>query len=238
MILKYESGAATAFIPRNQAIKKLQLTIADFRRLCILKGVYPVEPKNKKVVNKGKTSAANRTYYYAKDIAYLSHEPIIAKFRDFKIYVKRLKRARGRRDVKALGRLRAHKPTYNLDHIVKERYPTYIDAVRDLDDCLSLIFLFSCLPKSKRVYVEKVHFCRRLARKNPSFICSTIILEMILFLKYCLSIVEFMHYVIASKSLRKCFISIKGYYFQADIKGQKVTWIMPHKLTYQVKSLV
>jgi hypothetical protein len=45
--------------------------------------------------------------------------------------------------------------------------------------------------------------------------------------------VEFMHYVIASKSLRKCFISIKGYYFQADIKGQKVTWIMPHKLAYQ-----
>lgn len=28
---KHESGAATAFIPRNQAIKKLQLTIADFR---------------------------------------------------------------------------------------------------------------------------------------------------------------------------------------------------------------
>jgi hypothetical protein len=28
---KYESGAATAFIGRNQAIKKLQLTLADFR---------------------------------------------------------------------------------------------------------------------------------------------------------------------------------------------------------------
>jgi pescadillo len=47
-----------------------------------------------------------------------------------------------------------------------------------------------------------------------------------------------MHYVIASKSLRKCFISIKGYYFQADIKGQKVTWIMPHKLAYQVRMKV
>ena len=28
---QFESGAATAYIPRNQAIKKLQLTIADFR---------------------------------------------------------------------------------------------------------------------------------------------------------------------------------------------------------------
>ena len=47
-----------------------------------------------------------------------------------------------------------------------------------------------------------------------------------------------MHYVIVSKSLRKCFISIKGYYFQAEIMGQKITWIMPHKLAYQVSFLV
>lgn len=53
-----------------------------------------------------------------------------------------------------------------MDHIVKERYPSYIDAVRDLDDCLSLIFLFSILPKSKRVYVERVHLCQRLSRKK------------------------------------------------------------------------
>jgi len=203
---KFESGAATAFIPRNKAIKKLQLTLADFRRLCILKGIYPVEPKNKKKVNKGST--ANRTFYYAKDINFLAHEPIINKFRDFKVYVKRLKRARGRRDIKAVGRIRNNKPSYKIDHIVKERYPTFTDALRDLDDCLSLIFLFSSLPKSKRVYVERVHLCKRF-------------------------MLEFMHYVILSKSLRKCFISIKGYYFQADIKGQKVTWIMPHKLSYQ-----
>lgn len=203
---KYESGAATAFIARNQAIKKLQLTIADFRRLCILKGVYPVEPKNKKKVNKGST--ANRTFYYAKDINFLANEPIVNKFREFKVYVKRLKKAKGRRDIKGIARIRNNKPSYKVDHIVKERYPTYTDAVRDLDDCLSLIFLFSVLPKSKRVFVERVHLCKRLS-------------------------LEFMHYVIASKSLRKCFISIKGYYFQAELKGQKVTWIMPHKLAYQ-----
>jgi len=203
---KYESGAATAFIGRNQAVKKLQLTIADFRRLSILKGIYPVEPKNKKKVNKGST--ANRTFYYVKDINFLANEPILKKFRDFKIYVKRLKRAKGRRDIKGVARVRNTKPTYKVDHIVKERYPSYTDAVRDLDDCLSLIFLFGVLPKSRRVYVEKVHLCLKLS-------------------------LEFMHYVIASKSLRKCFISIKGYYFQADIKGQKVTWIMPHKLAYQ-----
>lgn len=33
-----ESGAAKNYVTRNQAIKKLQISLADFRRLCILKG--------------------------------------------------------------------------------------------------------------------------------------------------------------------------------------------------------
>lgn len=79
--------------------------------------------------------------------------------------MKRLKRAKGRRDIKGIARIRNNKPSYKVDHIVKERYPTFTDAVRDLDDCLSLIFLFSVLPKSRRIYVEKVHLCRRLSRE-------------------------------------------------------------------------
>lgn len=52
-------------------------------RLCILKGIYPVEPKHKKVVNHG--SSGNKTYYLLKDIQFLSHEPIIWKFWDLKV---------------------------------------------------------------------------------------------------------------------------------------------------------
>ena len=149
--------------------------------------------------------AANRTFYYSKDINYIAQEPIVNKFRDFKVrnlklnewvdvlikilnifkvYVKRLKRARGRGERKQAAELRNNKPFYKIDHIVTERYelkinntwhfifiliiyfsryPTFIDAVRDLDDCLSLIFLFATLPKSKRVYVERVELARRLS---------------------------------------------------------------------------
>lgn len=90
-----------------------------------------------------------------------------------------------------------------MDHVVKERYPTFIDAIKDLDDCLTLLFLFSTFPSLKYVPREQAALCRRLT-------------------------IEFLHAVIESKALRKVFISIKGYYFQAEIKGQKVTWIIPH----------
>jgi hypothetical protein len=53
------------------------------RRLCILKGIYPHEPKHKKRVNKGST--VPKTYYLVKDINFLAHEPIINKFREFKV---------------------------------------------------------------------------------------------------------------------------------------------------------
>lgn len=56
------------------------------RRLCILKGIYPHEPKHKKKVNKGST--APRTFYLLKDIRFLLHEPIVGKFREYKVMLR------------------------------------------------------------------------------------------------------------------------------------------------------
>ena len=50
--------------------------------------------------------------------------------------------------------------------------------------------------------------------------------------------VEFMHYIIESRSLRKVFLSIKGIYYQAEIKGQTITWITPYTFTQKVGSSV
>ena len=90
-----------------------------FRRICILKGVYPVEPKNKKKVNKGST--ANKTYYYIKDIQYLAHEPVLNKFREFKVFLRKLKKAIAKEEPDTAQRLENNKPVYRLDHILKER---------------------------------------------------------------------------------------------------------------------
>ncbi|XP_069136470.1 pescadillo homolog isoform X2 [Argopecten irradians] len=203
---KFESGEATAFMSRNQAIKKLQLSLADFRRLCILKGIYPHEPKHKKKVGKGNT--APKTYYFVKDIHFLAHEPIIRKFRETKHFVRRLKKALEKNNTEAVRRIRQNKPKYNLHHIVRERYPFFSDAVRDLEDCLSMCFLFSTFPKTSKIFTEYIFKSQKLT-------------------------VEFLHYVIASKSLRKVFVSIKGIYYQAEIMNETITWVQPHKLGFE-----
>ena len=117
---KGQDGAAKIYITRNQALKLLQLPLADFRRLCILKGVYPREPRSKKKANKGST--ANVTFYYAKDIRFLLHEPVLRAFREQKTFAKKLSRAIGKEDYTKAKDLQEHRPHYSLDHVVKERY--------------------------------------------------------------------------------------------------------------------
>lgn len=202
---KFERGSATNYITRNKARKKLSLSLPDFRRLCILKGIYPHEPKHKKKVNKGST--APRTFYLLKDIRFLLHEPIVGKFRDYKVFVRKLKKAYAKTEWSAVERLRENKPTYKLDHIIKERYPSFIDALRDIEDALCMCFLFSTFARTGKCHVQTIQLCRRLT-------------------------VEWMNYVITSRALRKVFISIKGIYYQAEVMGQLITWLVPYQFSH------
>ncbi|KAL8974433.1 MAG: hypothetical protein Q9197_001339 [Variospora fuerteventurae] len=202
------SGQAKNFITRTQAVRKLQISLPDFRRLCIYKGIYPREPRNKRKASK--TSTPSTTFYYTKDIQYLLHEPILNKFRDHKALAKKIARSLGRGEVGDAARLeKTAKPRITLDHIIKQRYPTFVDALRDLDDALSLLFLFANLPSTSTVPPMTIALCQRL----------------------CL---EFEHYLITTHSLRKSFISIKGIYYQATIQGQDILWLVPHKFVQRV----
>ncbi|KAJ7139816.1 Pescadillo N-terminus-domain-containing protein [Mycena epipterygia] len=204
---KGKAGAAKAYVTRTSAIKKLQCSLADFRRLCILKGIFPREPRSRKRANKG--SSAPTSFYYAKDIAYLAHEPVLKKLREHKAFAKKLSRALGRGEWSDAKSLEDNKPVYRLDHIIKERYPTFIDAVRDIDDALCMVFLFASLPSNARLPPSLIENCARLAA-------------------------EWQLYVMHTRSLRKTFLSIKGIYYQAEIMDQTVTWLVPYQFTQTI----
>lgn len=89
------------------------------------------------------------------------------------------------------------------------RYPTFIDALRDLDDCLTLCFMFAALPRRKTIPSYLIAMCRRLT-------------------------LEFMHAVIASRALRHVFVSIKGIYYQVEFRGQIITWLVSHSFGFDV----
>ncbi|KAA8649022.1 hypothetical protein EYZ11_000781 [Aspergillus tanneri] len=202
------SGQAKNYITRTQAVRKLQISLPDFRRLCIFKGIYPREPRSKKKASK--TSTPNTTFYYAKDIQYLLHEPLLRKFREQKAVTKKIARSLGRGEVGDAARLeKNHAPKLTLDHVIKERYPTFIDALRDLDDALSLLFLFANLPSTNHVPPKTIALCQRLCH-------------------------EFQHYLITTNSLRKSFLSIKGIYYQATIQGQDIMWLVPYRFVQRV----
>jgi pescadillo protein len=197
---KKKEGNAAKYITRTKAVSYLQVSLAVFRKLCILKGVFPREPKKKVEGN-------HKTYYHMKDIAFLLHDPLIEKFREIKVHRKKVKKAFAKKNKDLADRLLNRPPSYKLDRLIIERYPTFIDALRDLDDCLTMVHLFAALPavEGERVQVQRIHNCRRLSH-------------------------EWQAYISRTNSLRKTFISVKGIYYQAEVQGQKITWLTPHAL--------
>jgi hypothetical protein len=186
-----------------------------------------------------------------------------------------------------------------LDHLVKERYPRFIDALRDMDDALCMIHLFAAMPSQGRITVGKFH------RAN----CFVFLLHMLLGLLTPLTIAHvtssehsalcsqlvrhWQYYVAKSRSLHKVsyillralnklpplspetqltcncantslaahttahnalirfvrlnltihtyttcteqvFVSVKGVYFQAEVMGEPITWLVPHPFTQTV----
>jgi len=207
-IKKGTKGDAAKYITRSSALKKLKLTLREFRRLCILKGIFPKEPKKK-------FKGQNKTYYLLKDIRYLAHDKLINKFKEINAFRRKIKKAKAKAMKFDYKNLKENMPQYTLQHIIKERYPRFTDALNDLDDALSLISLFNILPKHDlhNINTEMTENCKRLQK-------------------------EFFLYLAASKSLKRAFISVKGFYLNTEIMGVDVTWLVPfnipQKLPFEV----
>ncbi|PHJ23171.1 brca1 c terminus domain-containing protein [Cystoisospora suis] len=191
-------GEAAQYMTRGQALKKLQLSLAAFRRLCILKGIYPRDPKKKK---KGK----DKIYYHSKDVLHIAHEPLLDVLRQQKAITKKVRKAVGRKEKRLAKRFLRSRPKVRLHHIVRERFPTLSDAVADLDDALSTACIFAMLPADGRRGV-----------RAEQCVKATQLLD------------EFLLVVTQQRALRRVFASVKGYYFQVQLLGHLVTFLMPH----------
>ena len=80
------AGLEATFIGRSKCLRILQVSIKDFRRLCILKGIYPREPNGRVPGNK-----KGQTFYHVKDIRAIAHEPVLEKFREFRAFMKKVR---------------------------------------------------------------------------------------------------------------------------------------------------
>lgn len=148
--------------------------------------------------------------------------------RETKSYAKKVARYTRKRDFAKVQSLEEHlKPQYSLDHLIKERYPTFADALRDLDDALSMLYLFAALPNTSNIAMSRDEKRMALAPGH----------EQLNFAHTSAALLrEFEAYLIKERCVRRTFISIKGIYYQAEIMNQTVTWIVPHERTTPVPS--
>jgi pescadillo protein len=247
---KGEKGAARAFITRTQAVKKLQCSLADFRRLCILKGSYflcnllssisdliiiskvsfpvnrgterePIKdhlrPRRSITQRISRTSHTSLSYENSGSIKPLRRSfpehldvgsgVVLRAWRRINLFIDWIISSKKG----SLDHFRAVSSSRRVSNeAASGRYPTFIDALRDIDDALCLIFLFASLPSDSRVSADLIDTCSRLSS-------------------------EWLLYVMHSRSLRKVFLSIKGVYYQAEVMGEKITWLVPYMFTQSVR---
>ena len=197
-IKKGTKGEASQYLTRSNAIRKLQLPLQDFRRLCILKGIYPREPKKK-------LKGSDKTYFHIKDLKILEHDTLLQKFRDIKAHLFKYKKYLGQKEFKRAEEHKQLTPRYSLATVIKERYPTFIDALRDLDDALCLLSLFANFPQHQSLEISSkdIELSAKLYK-------------------------EWMAYCTVAQAFKKAFFSIKGIYYQVEIMGQNITWVAPY----------
>ncbi|RNF01964.1 pescadillo [Trypanosoma rangeli] len=204
------------FLTRMQATRLLQIDSIQFRRLCILKGIYPRALAR----SKQKQSGNDKQYYLAREIKWLVRDHLAERMMAHRAWEKKVRRAEAMGladDLKVL-KSKKVKPQYSLVATIKERYPFFIDAVRDIDDAMSMIALYAFLSPEvmSETTIETHHVLTSGLHQRAREISE-----------------RWNRYVARAHVLSKGFISIKGYYFEAIVRGERVRWLCPHEYAHK-----
>jgi len=78
-----------------------------------------------------------------------------------------------------------------------------------MDDALTMMFLFASLPSSGRIKTKITRKAKMLCQHWNGIVAR-------------------------SGGVRKSFVSVRGYYFEAEVMGVAVRWIVPHAFTQNI----
>ncbi|EAY18218.1 Pescadillo N-terminus family protein [Trichomonas vaginalis G3] len=190
---KGKEGKSSNLVKEDEAIERVALDPKDMGRMAILRGVYPkVSPKDKN---------SPWAYFHKKDLQMINSDPMAWFIRDHANWLKHHEKRYNRKELD-----QTPEPVAPYDQLIRSRYPTFADAIKDLDDALTTVALFAQMSGSDILDSARVLKCRHL-------------------------LAEFHYYVSHKHLLTKGFISKRGFHFEAQIEGLPVVWLIPHQFT-------
>ena len=194
---KRKVGKSSKLIREEKALDRVALTPEDFRRVAILKDVHPqVMPQDR---------SSPWAYFHKSDLALINGDTFSWFIRHKQSWENKYKKAVNRGET-----FSAPQPKPPYAELIRSRYPTVADAIRDLDDGLTTVALVSQLASVPHIDAARIRRASEL-------------------------IAEFHFYVAKAQLLKKGFISVKGYYFEASIEMMPVIWRIPHRFPLQVE---
>jgi pescadillo protein len=198
---KGQKGKKAHLVREDKILEHVHIPdILQFRRLCILRGVYPREiPKEH-----NSPFAA----FHKKDLSMLNSDSMAWFIRDHTAWLNKYKKRLHRGEHYGVP-----EPAAPYAELIRSRYPTFADAVHELDDALTTVGLFAQMSGTKLIASERVAKCRRL-------------------------MTEFHYYIARSRLLKLGFISFRGFHFEAAVEGEKVLWLIPHSFPIEDDSTV
>ena len=76
--------------------------------------------------------------------------------------MKKVRKKIGRGEYTEARRQYYDKPNYTLQHLVRERFPSFQAALTDFDDALCMIHLYASLPAERRISPQSTSTCLKL----------------------------------------------------------------------------